>query len=147
MAIDLGVRYLHFLSVFTLVAVVLMQRVLIRPEVARWEVVRLQKVDLVYAISAVTTLLTGLAQWLWVGKPAAYYGSNPVFHTKFTLFLIVGLLSIWPSVFFGKQRKGEPGDVVKVPSGVVWSIQAELILLAAMPLLASLMARGIGIRG
>ena len=82
---------------------------------------------------------------MWIGKPAAFYSSNPVFHTKLTLFLIIGIVSIYPSVFLGKNRKGEQSEEVVIPSALVWSVRVELLLLLLLPLLATLMAKGIGI--
>lgn len=143
--IDILIRYLHFVSLIVLMAAVLGQHVLLRRSVTRGELARIQKIDLAYAISVIVVLATGLAQWLWVGKPSGFYTPNPVFHAKLTLFLVIGIVSIYPSVFFGKQRKGDPDEEVAVPALLVWSVRVELLLLLAMPLLGSLMARGIGL--
>lgn len=145
MVIDLLIRYLHFVSLILLLAAVLGQHLLLRKTVSRGQIAKAQRLDIVYAIMVVIVLATGFAQWFWVGKPAEFYSTNPVMHTKVTLFLLVGIISIYPSVFLGKNRKGDLGDMVTVPSGVIWSIRVELLLLFLMPLLASMMARGIGI--
>lgn len=145
MAADLLIRYLHFVSIIAMFAAVVAQHLALRPSLSRRDLGRIQKMDLVYAIAVVVVLLTGFAQWLWVAKPAEFYSRNPVFHVKLTLFLVVGLVSIYPSVFFGKQRKGDPSEMVAVPKGIAWSVRIELFLLLLMPLLASMMARGIGI--
>jgi putative membrane protein len=62
-----------------------------------------------------------------------------------TLFLLVGLISIYPSVYMGKQKKGDPTELVTIPKGLVLSIRLELLLLVVMPLLAVIMAKGLGI--
>jgi putative membrane protein len=87
---------------------------------------------------------------LWLGsfgKPSVVYSKNWIFHTKLTLFVFVGLLSIYPTVFFSRNRKGDPEEVVQVPQLVVWVIRSELLLLFIIPLLAGLMAHGIGFFG
>ncbi|MEZ5277069.1 MAG: DUF2214 family protein [Opitutaceae bacterium] len=145
MTADILVRYLHFASILTLVAAVAAQHWGLQPRLTRLQLARLQRIDLVYGISAVIVLVTGLLQWFVVGKPASFYSPNGIFHLKITLFLLVGLISIYPSVFFGRQRKGEPSDEVAIPASLIWSVRLELILLFAMPLLATLMARGIGL--
>lgn len=145
MIVDILVRYLHFISLILLMAAVLGQHLLLRKEMTRAEIARVQRLDILYAIMVFGVLGTGFAQWFWVGKPADFYSSNPIFHVKVTLFLIVGVVSAYPSVFFGKNKKGDPGEVVKVPPLLIWSVRIELLLLFLMPLLASLMARGIGI--
>ncbi|MEM1442232.1 MAG: DUF2214 family protein [Verrucomicrobiota bacterium] len=138
-------RYVHFISLIILMAAVLGQHFLLKKEMKRAEIARVQRLDILYAIMVFGVLGTGFAQWLWVGKPADFYSSNPVFHIKLTLFLIVGAISAYPSVFLGKNKKGDAGELVKVPSLVTWSVRAELLILFFMPVLANLMARGIGI--
>ncbi|MDF1658621.1 MAG: DUF2214 family protein [Verrucomicrobiales bacterium] len=145
MIADIIIRYLHFVSLILLIAAVLGQHLLIRSTMTRREVARVQKLDIVYAIMVVLVLGTGFAQWFWVGKPADFYSSNPIFHVKVTLFLIVGVVSAYPSVFLGKNKKGDPDESVAVPNLLIWSVRVELLLLFLMPLLANLMARGIGI--
>lgn len=145
MIVDLLVRYFHFISLILLIAAVLGQHLILRKDVTRGQVALAQRLDIVYAVMVVIVLLTGFAQWFLVGKPADFYSSNPVFHAKVTLFLIVGLVSIYPSVFLGRNRKGDANELIAVPGGVIWCVRIELILLFLMPLLASIMARGMGI--
>lgn len=145
MITEILIRYLHFLSLILLIAAVLGQHFLLRKTMTRREVARVQRLDLVYAVMVVIVLATGFVQWFWVGKPAGFYSGNPVFHAKLTLFLLVGVVSAYPSVFFGKNKKGSPDETVAVPKLVTWSVRIELLLLFLMPLLASLMARGVGI--
>jgi putative membrane protein len=71
-----------------------------------------------------------------------YSSKNWVFHTKLTLFIAIGLLSIYPTVFFLKNRKGKAEEVITIPTIIVWLLRFELLLLAIIPLLAGLMARG-----
>ncbi|MDA8909071.1 MAG: DUF2214 family protein [Verrucomicrobiales bacterium] len=145
MIADILIRYLHFISLILLMAAVLGQHLLLKKTMKRSEVALVQRLDIVYAVMVVLVLATGFAQWFWVGKPADFYSGNPVFHVKVTLFLIVGVVSAYPSVFLGKNKKGDPGESVEVPKLVIWSVRIELLLLFLMPLLANLMARGIGI--
>ena len=145
MPLEILIRFLHFISLFALSAALLAQAFLLRPEMTRREIAQIQRVDILYAVMVVLVLGTGFAQWFWVGKPSQFYSSNPIFHAKVTLFLIIGILSAWPSVFLGKQNKGEPGEAIEVPRSVILSVRAEVVHLALMPLLASLMAKGVGI--
>lgn len=147
MIVDLLVRYLHFISILALSAALLGQWLFISNEMSRRRVVMLQKLDIVYGLGAVLVLVTGFLQWFVVGKPAVYYSENGLFHLKVTLFLIIGLVSIYPSVFFSRRRKGNPDETVAIPSLVIWSVRVEVLLLLIMPLLATLMARGIGLKG
>ena len=145
MITDILVRYLHFLSILVVFAAVLGQHLILKGTVSRSIVARAQRFDIAYAIAVIVVLATGLLQWFAGPKPAAFYDPNPVFHTKLALFLIVGLVSIYPSVFMGKQKKGDPAELVTIPKAVVHSIRLELLLLVVMPLLAVIMAKGLGI--
>ncbi len=145
MTTDLLIRYFHFLGIFVVFAAVLGQHLLLKGTVSRAMIAKAQRFDIAYAVSVVIVLGTGLLQWFSGSKPAVFYSSNPVFHTKLTLFLVIGLVSIYPSVFMGKQKKGAPAELVAIPKGIVHSIRLELLLLVVMPLLAVIMANGLGI--
>lgn len=145
MILESLVRYLHFISILTLVSSVVVQAVLIRDRLPRRELRRLARVDAAYGISAITTVLAGLTLWFWIGKPAEFYSQNWIFLTKVGLAILLGILSIHPTLFFARNRKGENQEtVVDVPSSVRMVIRVELLLLVLIPLGATLMARGTG---
>ncbi|MGM0562979.1 MAG: DUF2214 family protein [Pseudomonadota bacterium] len=141
---EVVIRYVHFLSIFVLFALLTSEHLLLKPQVSRADIKRLAIIDLAYGITALVVLGAGLALWLGVGKPAEFYTKNPVFHAKFGLFILIGLLSIGPTVFFIKQRK-TTAETIAVPRALIHLIRLELTLLVLMPLLAVLMAKGIGL--
>jgi putative membrane protein len=148
MTLEIFLRYLHFVSIFAIVGTLVSEHLLLKKELTRNEIGRLAKIDAVYGIAALTLLIVGLVLWLGgVGKPAVYYTKNWVFHTKLTLFLIIGLLSIYPTVFFIKNQKGDLNERIEVPKIIFWSLRFELLLLLVIPLLAGLMAHGVGFFG
>jgi putative membrane protein len=148
MTAEIILRYLHFISIFTIVSTIVAEHLLLKKTLSRAEISRLARIDAVYGLAALTLLTAGLTLWLsGVGKPAAYYSKNWIFHTKLTFFLTVGLLSIYPTVFFIKNRKGNQQEMVNVPKTVFWMLRLELLLLFIIPLLAGLMARGLGFFG
>ncbi len=142
--LEVLVKYLHFLGIFGVVSALVAEHLLTKTQLTGPEVKRLAAIDAVYGISAVTVLAAGLSLWLWVGKPSAFYTDNPVFHIKVTAFLLVGLLSIYPTIFFIKHRKSS-NPAITVPGKVIGLIRAELFILAFIPLLAILVARGYGL--
>jgi putative membrane protein len=148
MTTEIILRYVHFVSIFAIVGSLVSEHLLLKKELPRAEVGRLSKIDAVYGIAALTLLAAGLTLWFGgIGKPSEFYSKNWIFHTKITLFVTVGLLSIYPTVFFIKNRKGNPMDIVTVPKSVIWMLRIELLLLFIIPLLAGLMARGVGFFG
>lgn len=148
MTTEILLRYIHFISIFAIVGSLTSEHLLLKKELTRAELSRLSRIDMVYGIAALTLLSAGLTLWLGsVGKAAEFYSKNWVFHLKITCFLMVGLLSIYPTIFFIKNRKGEQTELVSIPKSVFWMLRLELTLLLIIPLLAGIMARGIGYFG
>jgi putative membrane protein len=148
MTIEIILRYLHFISIFAIVSTLVSEHLLLKKTLTRDEIGRLSRIDAIYGLAALTLLTVGLTLWLGsFGKPAIYYTKNWIFHTKITLFLIVGLLSIYPTIFFIKNRKGDQTEIVTIPNAVFWMLRIELLLIFIIPLLAGLMAHGIGFFG
>lgn len=148
MTLEIILRYIHFVSIFAIVGSLVCEHLLLKKELTRAEVSRLSKIDAVYGFAALTLLAAGLTLWLGsIGKPAEFYSKNWIFHTKITLFVTIALSSIYPTVFFIKNRKGNPQEIVAIPKTVFWMVRIELLLLFIIPLLAGLMARGVGFFG
>lgn len=148
MTLEIVLRYLHFISIFAIVGSLVSEHMLLKKTLLRSEISRLATIDAVYGIAALTLLTVGLTLWLGsVGKPAVYYTKNWIFHTKITLFATVGILSIYPTVFFLKNRKGNQSEPVQIPKAIFWLLRFELLLLFIIPLLAGLMAHGVGFFG
>lgn len=140
---------LHYLSIFILFALLTSEHVLLRQGLDNATARRLQRIDIAYGISAGLVLATGLVRVLWFGKGLAFYLHNWVFHLKVGLFILIGLLSILPTLtFFNWRNELLAGQPPKISDGglkrTIWIIRLELLLLVCIPLLASLMARGIG---
>jgi putative membrane protein len=137
-------RYLHFLAILILAGCLVIENMAIARQISAEDARNLAKVDAAFGISALLVFLFGLTLWLWVGKPAEFYSANPLFHFKLALFAGMGLLSIYPTVFFLRHRK-LPAGTVAVPPSVIWLLRSELVVLLLIPVLAVLMARGIGL--
>ena len=145
MTAEIILRYIHFICIFTIVGTLASEHLLLKKEMSRKDITRLARIDAVYGIAALTLIIAGLTLWLGsYGKPSVYYTRNWIFHLKLTLFLFIGIMSIYPTVFFIKQRKGNPAEVISVPHRIFLLLKLELLLLVIIPLLAGLMARGRG---
>lgn len=146
MTFEIVLRYLHFISVFVIFGTLLTEHMLLKKQLTPAEVQRIFRVDAVYGLAATVLLIVGLTLWFGdVGKPAEFYTRNGLFHAKLTLFILVGLISIWPTVFYFKNAGSNQAQVT-VPKSVVMMIRLELLLLLVIPLLAGLMAKGVGLK-
>ena len=138
------IRTLHIVAIFVLTGALVIENMALKPTINGEDARNLAKVDAVYGIAAVLTLLFGLTLWLWVGKPSEFYSLNPIFQFKLGLFFLLALLSIYPTMFFLRNRKST-ADAIEVPPAIGILTKLELVLLFIIPLLAFLMTRGIGL--
>ncbi len=149
MTLEAILAYLHLVAILTLVVFISSEAALCRVEWMNAKVVeRLGKVDLVYGIAAGAVLLTGIARTWWGVKGTSWYWTNPLLHTKVALFVVIGLMSIKPTVMFARWRKelkatgALPADD-QVRLARKW-VMAQAHLLALIPLAAVFLARGFG---
>lgn len=106
--------FLHHLAAFALVSAIAVEFVLIRQDMNVALAQRLAITDAVLGISAGVLLLVGLLRVFYFEKGAAFYFSNTAFMAKLALFLVVALLSIYPTINFLRWRK-DP-DPAAVPA-------------------------------
>lgn len=141
---EIFIRYLHFISIFAIVSAIVAQHLLLKEQMSRKEILRLARLDTIYGIAAIVLLIAGMTLWFGVGKPAEFYSKNWVFHLKLGLYLVLGLLSIYPSLFFRRNKQGEDlEELVNIPPRIKMMIRLELVILLIMPFLAGIMAKGI----
>lgn len=146
MTTEIFLRYLHFVSILTMAGTLTAELVLLRSSLTRRDLGRIAIIDGIYGVSAVVLLAAGLTLWLGsYTKPSSYYSNNWIFITKLSLVAAVGILSIYPTIFFLRKRRGDPNEQVTLPTVLLWSVRAEVALLAVIPFLAGLMSRGIGL--
>ncbi|WP_339877039.1 DUF2214 family protein [uncultured Algoriphagus sp.] len=145
---EIILRYLHFISIFAIVGSLVSEHLLLKKELTRKEIKRIATIDGVYGMGALILLAVGLSLWLGgYGKLTEFYTYNFIFHIKITLFALIGILSIYPTVFFIKNRKGDLDEFVQIPKTIFMLLRLELLLLFIIPLLAGLMAKGVGYFG
>ncbi len=145
MSTEILLRYIHFISIFAIAAALVAEHLFLQKKMTRAAIARLAKIDAMYGIASITLLAAGLTLWLGgFGKPAVYYSSNWVFHIKLGLFVCIGLLSIYPTIFFLKQRKGNSEEEITIPPKIFRMLRLELLIFSVIPFLAGLMARGVG---
>ena len=139
--------FLHHLSAFTLVAAIAIEFALVRSELTLASARRLAVTDMVYGIAAGVLLVVGLLRVFLFEKGATYYFHSHAFLLKFSLFIIVGLASIIPTMEFlswrGAIKAGQaPVMEANKRRRVTAVIHAELAAIVVILLCAAIMARG-----
>lgn len=146
---DAILAYLHFAAIFTLVWFLAKEWTLLRAGSASVDVERLASADAGFGIAAGAVLVTGALRAAFGIKGWAFYAHNPVFHVKVGLFVLVGLISIAPTMKFLRWRKARRSDAAFRVSETEWKsarrfVMIELHLVALIPLAAVIMSRGLG---
>ncbi|MGO1072753.1 DUF2214 family protein [Lysobacter sp. CA199] len=146
MLTDLLLAAVHHLLVFALIAMLVAESVLLRGPIDAAVLRRLAGLDAGYGISALMLLGVGVARVMYGIKGLDFYDHNPWFHAKFGAFILVGLLSILPTVRFLRWRKALKADPNFLPpthevGTLRLLIRFELILVAVILVCAAAMAR------
>lgn len=139
------IRYIHFLGIILIAGALAVELALFSKSMKRNKIKQLFVVDGIYGAAAIAAVGAGFLLWFVVGKPADYYAHNYIFHIKVGLAILLGLLSIIPTVFIFKNRKGSMDDMVEVPGHILIIVKLEVLILLMIPLLAVAMANGKGI--
>ena len=144
--------FLHHLAAFAVVSTLVVEFVLIRDALTPQSVRRLQRVDALFGVSAGVLLVVGLLRVAHFEKGAAYYFHNAFFIAKLSLFIVVGLVSILPTIEFiswGKAvKRGEMPSVAPERIRLLKAlIHAELAGIVLILFCAAFMAKGMGYFG
>lgn len=135
---------LHFLLAFTLVACLAAELTLLRGPPQQLPFASLARIDAVYGLSAVLLVAVGLYRALFLDKGWQYYSHSVPFILKLSLFGAIALLSIYPTVQFVRSRRGGRSVTAETAGRIRKIVVAELVLVAALIICASMAARGIG---
>ena len=144
--------FLHHLAAFGLVAALAVEFVLIRGELTLGTARKLRLVDMVFGISSGVVLAVGLLRVFYFEKGASYYFHSAPFIAKLSLFAIVGLVSIYPTVelfSWGKSLKQgqmpalSDRKIASIRSVIHWELAGVVVILLG----AALMAKGVGYLG
>jgi putative membrane protein len=146
MLTDLILAALHHLLVFGLIAMLVAESVLLRGAIDGATLKRLAGLDAGYGTSALLLLVIGGLRVFYGIKGYDFYLHNPWFHAKLGAFIVIGLLSIWPTLRFLRWRKAMRADPAwRPPAGEVDTLRGilrfELILVAVILVCAAAMAR------
>ncbi|MDX8436994.1 DUF2214 family protein [Mesorhizobium abyssinicae] len=144
---DLVLAIVHHLLVFSLAGIIGAEFVLIRGDLPAATLKRLVGIDRHYGIIAALIVIVGAGRVFYGLKGSEFYIYNWMFWAKMTAFVIVGLLSIIPTMRFiswNRQAGATPG--FQVPAAELASVKtyvrAEAFVFLLIPVFAAAMARG-----
>lgn len=149
MWLDAILAYLHFTSIFLLFSFLVVETMMTRGALDEAAVRLLGRVDIWYFGSAIAVLVTGFSRLAWGAKGADFYLASWPIYVKISLFVLVAILSVGPTLRFIHWRRMFERDASwSVPEEerkrVRRTIMIEVHLAALIPLFAVIMARGLG---
>jgi putative membrane protein len=141
--------FLHHVAAFTVFATLVVELILLKEELSVPRARKLQRVDLAFGIAAGAVLVIGLLRVFYFEKGASYYFHSIPFIVKLSLFAVVGLVSIYPTMQFlswrGALKEGRAPIVAPTTLRTLrMVVHAELAGIVIIILCAALMARGVG---
>lgn len=145
---DLVLAALHHLLVFAVFAIFAVEMALIRPGLDAAAAGRLARIDGAYGAVALAVIVVGFARVIWGLKGWEYYSTYWVFWAKVAAFLIVGLLSIRPTLRMQRWMRATRADphyrvsAEDVAAVRLW-LHGQGLFLLLIPVLAAMMARNV----
>ena len=141
---DLALAITHHLAVFALLAILVLEPALLRRSVAAPTLAAVARIDLAYGALAGLALAAGLVRAFDAAKGWTFYAHNGFFWAKLATFVLIGLLSLPPTLKLLQWRQPQtPPDNAQVDALRLY-LWLELALFALLPALAAAMARGYG---
>jgi putative membrane protein len=149
MTTDAWLAIAHHLAVFGVGAVLAAEWALLRPGLDAPRIERLARIDSAYGALAAIVLAAGFGRVFLGAKPASFYLDSTTFWLKIAAFAGVGLLSIRPTIGYLRWRKATRIDPASTPTDEAVAqahraVNTQIAVFTAIPVLAALMARGIG---
>lgn len=130
-----AIHYLGFMGLFAVLAIL---HLILNDEATTSRARRVLVLCYIFLGSWVITLATGLLK-VFVLAPSALYLKNGLFHLKLTLFFV--MIALFSPLFTKALKNSE------LPKWIKHTLRMNLLIIVIIPLLASLMARGIGFWG
>ena len=144
--------FLHHAAAFAFVAALAVELALLKGELHAAAMRRIVRADMIVGLSAGMVLLVGLARVFHFEKGAGYYFHSWPFIGKLAMFVLVALLSIYPTITFLQWaralKRGQTPSVDAASLRVLrMLIHGEMAGVVLILLFAAMMARGVGFFG
>ena len=148
MTATITAAFIHHAAAFLVVAALMVELVVLKSELTATSARSVLRMDMVYGVAALVLLVAGFVRVFYTEKGGAYYFDSGAFLLKLALFIVVGLLSIYPTLKFVAWRKAlREGRAPQLDASarrrVRMLIHIELTLLFVIMLMAIMMARGV----
>ncbi len=146
MITDLLLAILHHVLAFGLAALLMGEAILVRPGMAARDIDRAARLDGAYGLTSGAIIAVGVLRVIFGAKGADYYLTNPWFWSKMGAFVVIGLLSVLPTLRFARWRRARQATPDFLPPAaevlaVQRMLRLESLVLVLVLVFAATMAR------
>mmetsp|Transcript_26080 Transcript_26080/g.32164 ORF Transcript_26080/g.32164 Transcript_26080/m.32164 type:complete len:277 (+) Transcript_26080:306-1136(+) len=141
--------YGHYLSLLLIVGCVTYERFTVEAGMSKEKETNLAIADISLGVAGVALLASGYYRTTAYGKGWDFYSHEPIFWLKMVFVCIFGAATLFPTTTIIKRsiairnEKFEPMSE-KLAKRLTSVLTAEIVMLASIPLAATLMSRGVG---
>tara|TARA_B100000575_G_scaffold267499_1_gene245670 strand:- start:34 stop:525 length:492 start_codon:yes stop_codon:yes gene_type:complete len=144
------VAYIHYLGIILCFGSLVFERIILKINLNKNEIISIIIADVIYGVAGLAILITGILRVKYFGQGGEFYTSNPIFWVKISLYIFVGLLSLYPTTNYllwaiplSKNKLPVISENLVERFKII--ITTELVSFAVIPFFATLMSRGIGL--
>ena len=144
------VAYVHYLGIIFCFGALIVERIILKINLSKNEIISIIIADVIYGIAGLAILITGILRVKYYGQGGEFYTSNPIFWVKVSIYIVVGLLSLYPTTTYilwaiPLNKNKLPVITENLVKRFKLIIITELAGFAVIPFFATLMSRGIGL--
>lgn len=139
----------HHFAVFAVFGLLIAEVALLKPGLTPDRIRQLGLIDSLYGAASILVILAGVARVIWGAAGWEYYVANWAFWAKMAAFIVVGVLSVPPTLAVLRWRRELAANPAFSPDPAQVSrlrifFAGELVAFAFIPAFAAAMARGYG---
>tara|TARA_Y100000589_G_scaffold19812_1_gene16431 strand:- start:809 stop:1303 length:495 start_codon:yes stop_codon:yes gene_type:complete len=144
------VAYVHYLGIIICFGALTFERIFLKINLSKNEFISIIIADIIYGIAGLAILVTGILRVKYYGQGGEFYTNNPLFWIKVSLYIVVGLISLYPTTTYilwaiPLSKNKLPVISENLVNRFKLIVMTELIGFAIIPFFATLMSRGIGL--
>ena len=144
------VAYIHYLGIIFCFGSLIFERISLKTNLNKKETLSIIIADVIYGIAGLAILITGILRVKYFGQGGEFYTGNPIFWVKVSLYILIGLISLYPTTTYilwavPLSKNKAPVISENLVKRFKLIITSELVGFAIIPFFATLMARGIGL--
>tara|TARA_Y100000589_G_scaffold22334_1_gene18598 strand:+ start:159 stop:647 length:489 start_codon:yes stop_codon:yes gene_type:complete len=143
------VSYFHYLGIILCFGALMFERIILKINLSKKETISIIIADVIYGVAGLAILITGILRVKYYGQGGEFYTSNPIFWVKVSIYIAIGLISLYPTttyILWAIPLNKLPVISENLVRRFKLIIMTELAGFAVIPFFfATLMSRGIGL--